>query len=392
MTRSGRGKGLYLATTFFLYLFFLYLPESSLAAQSLIKEYRLPAEVSSAAVLKVASDGDVWFTEKLGKHVVRFEPASGIFSVFEVPPDWGSVSPSAITLSGDMVYFTLRKWVEGGVETSINYICLLDPRLEVFKRVELVYKNKKIIPDELLVIESNIIWFISTNDNALYRYDLDDDSLRFFPIPTESSLPKALSLDPNGTLWFVLANANKVVSFTPLTNSFKEYLIPTKFFNPVALFASVDRVWISGMSSNSLAELNPNSGVFFEIPLPKPRRVPVSVLLDDEGIVWFLEYRGNAIGSFDPKTAVFQSFNIPTFNSLPLSLALDKKRGLIWFAESSTEARRLGSRSLNALAENNSLNTDAASSGEGQDPWVKVALFAFIFSAFVVYILRRRLR
>jgi len=60
------------------------------------------------------------------------------------------------------------------------------------------------------------------------------------------------------------------------------------------------------------------------------------------------------VGVFNPETAIFHEYDIPNFGSLPADMAIDRKRSLLWFTQSSTEAKRLGMLSINeALAESN---------------------------------------
>ena len=51
---------------------------------------------------------------------------------------------------------------------------------------------------------------------------------------------------------------------------------------------------------------------------------------------------------------MFHEYDIPNFGSLPADMVIDRKRSLLWFSQSSTDAKRLGMLSINeALAASN---------------------------------------
>jgi len=51
---------------------------------------------------------------------------------------------------------------------------------------------------------------------------------------------------------------------------------------------------------------------------------------------------------------MFHEYDIPNFGSLPSDMVIDRKRSVLWFTQSSTDAKRLGMLSINeALAESN---------------------------------------
>jgi len=110
---------------------------------------------------------------------------------------------------------------------------------------------------------------------------------------------------------------------------------------------------------------SPEQKRFDEAIIPTPSSTPVALVNDDKGNVWFLEYKGNKVGVFNPEKATFHEFDIPSFGSLPADMAIDRKRSLLWFTQSATEAKRLGMLSINeALAESAKQNNTAQTPSE----------------------------
>ena len=257
--------------------------------------------------------------------------------------------------------------------------------------------------EDLVVDEGGLVWVLSPNNNALYRFNPVDHSLAYFTMPTPNSHPKSIVTSSDGTLWFVQPNVNKVGSFDPRSEEFSEFEIPIAFFNPEGVV--VDHrgtVWFTGLRVNRLGAFYPETGVFNEVIIPTPRGLPNSIEVDSAGNLYFLEYMGNKVGVFNPTEATFSEFVIPTFNSLPDSIAMDSGRGVLWFTETSTEARKLGMLSLKdvsmAATANAESSTDAGASAvarETGNTGTRVALkvvaaLALALGAYLLY--SRRVR
>jgi virginiamycin B lyase len=322
---------------------------SVLAAEDPIKEVALPVELSSAQSIAVDVKGRVWFTEKVGRKLVLFEPSTGEFTPYALPPSWGSLGFAQFALSPDgAIWFTVRRWAENVEEP--NFLGKFDPSDGFFTKYVL---SIDAVPEELLVDGDGLIWFAASNKNNLYRVDLNDFSVKGYPLPTSSGYLRGLAVDEKGQIWFAEPNANKIGKFVPGKNLFHEYEIPTSFANPGEI--TIDRngnVWFVELSANRIAVFYPDWIRFDEAIIPTPNSSPDSIVVDGNDNLWFLEYRGNKVGVFTPGTALFREYTIPTFNSLPGALALDRERSLLWFSESSTEAKRLGVLSINvALAD-----------------------------------------
>jgi virginiamycin B lyase len=220
-----------------------------------------------------------------------------------------------------------------------------------------------------------------------------DFSVKGYPVPTANGYPRNLAVDGRGQIWFVEANANKIGKFIPGEELFHEYEIPTPFANPGDIAIDKhDRVWFVELNTNRIAAFYPDRLRFDEALIPTARSSPNAIVADELGNIWFLEYRGNKLGVFNPETAVFHEYPIPTFNSLPGELAIDRKRSVLWFSEGNTEARRLGSLSIDkALGKDK--QRDSASEGEGasservlggEGQRESTAIWLFLFASIVV--------
>ena len=322
------------------------LPGNVLAAEDPISEVVLPEGLSSALSIGVDVKGGVWFTEKIGRKLTLFEPPTGEFTTYTLPSSWGNLGFSQFVLSPDgAIWFTVRRWAEN--EEEPHFLGKFDPGDGFFTKYAL---SIDAVPEELLLDGDGLIWFVASNKNRLYRVDLGDFSVIGYPVPTPNGFPRGLAIDKKGQIWFAEPNANKIGKFVPGKNLFHEYEIPTPFTNPAEIaIDSNGNVWFVELNTNRIAVFYPDWIRFDEAIIPTPNSSPDSIVVDANDNLWFLEYRGNKVGVFTPKTARFREYAIPTFNSLPGTLALDRERSMIWFSESSTESKRLGVLSIDAV-------------------------------------------
>ena len=310
-----------------------------------ITEFDLPTSISAANSISLDRSGNVWVAEKVGKNLSMFDPETKAFKVHPLPASWGNVGPSRITFSprGD-IWFSVRRWVDSVEEINIlGKFSLTD---NSFHRYSL---STRAVPEELLVDADGIVWFLTPDENTLYRFDPESTKLEHYLIPTMNAYPRAISLDKKGNIWFAEANANQLGRFTPVTAEFHEYQIPTPFANPGEITIDGEgRIWFVELTANRIGVFYPDWERFDEALIPTSRGMPNAIEADTNGNLWFLEYRGNKVGMFNPVEAEFQEYDIPAFNSQPGALAIDHERGILWFTESNTEVKKLGQLSIKA--------------------------------------------
>ena len=314
-----------------------------------IREVALPEGLSSAQSMAIDSTGRVWFTEKVGKKLAVYDPEKKEFATYSLPSSWGNMGFSNITLGSDgEIWFTVTRWVEGAEEPHI--LGRFTPADGYFTKYAIPHNS---IPEELAVDAKGTIWFLASNKNYLYRVDPKTFALKGYSIPTANGGPKSIAVDQKGHVWFAESIANKIGEFTPEQEVFHEHEVLTQFANPGKI--SIDkqgRVWFVEVTANRIGVFSPEQKRFDEVIIPTPSSSPVALVNDDNGNVWFLEYKGNKVGVFNPETAIFHEYDIPNFGSLPADMAIDRKRSLLWFTQSATEAKKLGMISINeALAE-----------------------------------------
>ena len=370
--------------------------QTNVKSASPVSEVVLPEGLGSAQSITIDSTGRVWFTEKIGKKLAVYDPEKKEFATYPLPASWGNMGFSYITSSPDgEIWFTVNRWAEGTEEP--NMLGRFTPADGYFTKYAL---SSKSIPEELIVDAKGVIWFFATNKNNLYRVDPKTFALKGYPIPTANGYPRSLAVAQNGHIWFVEANTNKIGEFIPEQETFHEHEVLTSFANLGKI--SIDKngkIWFVEVTANRIGVFSPEQKRFDEIIIPTPGSSPVALVNDDNGNIWFLEYKGNKVGVFNPKSAIFHEYDIPTYSSLPTEMVIDRKRSLLWFAQSSTEAKRLGmlyiSEALTANNQQDSVSLSASAekvSGETMTTRWLVILAAIVASVALGGWLTRKFR
>ena len=349
--------------------------------QSIIKEVALPEGLSSAQSMAIDQTGRIWFTEKVGKKLAVYDPEKKEFATYSLPASWGKTGFANMTLAPDgEIWFTVTRWVEGVKQPDL--LGRFTPADGYFTKYVLPHN---VMPEELIVDAKGAIWFLASNKNNLYRVDPKTFALKGYPIPTANGNPKSLVADQQGHIWFVESTANKIGEFIPEQGVFHEHELLTQFANPGKV--SIDkqgRIWFVEMTANRLGMYSPELKRFNEAIIPTPGSSPVALASDENGNIWFLEYKGNKVGVFNPETAAFHEYDIPSYGSLPADMVIDRKRSLLWFTQSATEARRLGMISINeALAESNKPGSAQLTQPEGKTSNAGMVKWAALLAAII---------
>ena len=140
-----------------------------------------------------------------------------------------------------------------------------------------------------------------------------------YRLPVKYSTPYAITTDSKGMIWFTEMTNHSVARLDPATGELKEYRLPSTVGLP-------DPEW----------DYDPKS----KLTTPQSYDVysvgnPGALVVDKDGVVWFVTLLGNSVVRFDPVKEEFKEFILPTDHAQPYDLAIDAK-GLVWFVEKNT--------------------------------------------------------
>lgn len=323
--------------------------ERPVSASQYIVEYPIPTPNSAPLAITVDNNMIVWFTESNASKLGRFDPAKGTFTEYDVP-GIGDMWGAAVDKTGYIwvtQYSAKGSVSPGGTFASGGHgrLVRFDPVNKSFRFVDIPTNSS--FPMRIIVDPQNRIWFTEFLGNKIGVYDQSSDHLEEYSVPSNYSGPADLAFDSRSTLWFTEAYNHSIANFSPENKSFVEYHFEAELLSPVGISTDHEgRVWVADHGGNWIAEFDPDSGQLIRYPTHTPPEniypfsIPNGLLIDRQGRVWFSEHLGNSIAFYDPVRNRMTEFAIPTGPiTTPLWIALSPN-GELWFAE--YDANKIG--------------------------------------------------
>lgn len=259
-----------------------YLCGSSLLAKNteFIQEYQIPFNCAQPVGIAVDSQDKVWIAATWTGYLLVFDPVSESFTDFIEIPDWKTRGEF-----GSMVW---------GMEFD----------------------------------KSGNLWFADQNNNAIWRYFVDEERFEMYRIPTRGSYPVQIDFDSSGRIWFSEVFGKKLGVIDPsLTENNSSRGITEYEINEVE-FETMGPITVSSKNSNSvwfttvtypeggqLVEFDMDDKQFTVYELPKEAGVPIGIVEDRNGRLWINDHASNLFFMFDPATQDFAKYS----TSLPTS-------------------------------------------------------------------------
>jgi len=165
----------------------------------------------------------------------------------------------------------------------------------------------------------------------------DRASIREWDVPTPKSFPHDPAVGLDGSLWYTGILSNKLGRLDPQTGTIKENPLRTPDSGPHGLTADTEgNIWFIANYKGYIGKLDPVTGQVSEYPIPDPvARDPHSLVFDKKGIPWFTVQLGNFIGRLDPGNGIITLAPSPTPNAKPYGIVVNSG-GTPFFCEFGT--------------------------------------------------------
>jgi virginiamycin B lyase len=314
-------------------------PLSTISSSSqFVKEYGLPNGLPNA--ICVDSSGNIWTVLQNSSSLGVFNPANGTVHEYPIPglrakfplTSWGIT----IDNSREIVWFA---------EEISNAIWSFDVQNQTFKEYSILTPESN--PYQVAVDSSGNVWFTEFSGDKI-GVVTTNGSMHEFQIPISSSNPTGIAVDPRSNrVWFNLLDTSGLTdefyvgSFYNGSFTFND--ITPLVDTPVGIaIDSSGNLWLTQHGASLVSEFNPITHYFRTISTSIPpvgASYPYFVYVDNiTGRIWFNEHYGNAISVFDPKTGSLIEYEIPSRNpgdgniSGALTMTLSPS-GTPWFTE-----------------------------------------------------------
>lgn len=208
--------------------------------------YELPKLKSGSAsgnTMRVHPNGSVWLNSIAANQVIRLDPATKQFTVFEVPAGVKSgrtANPYGMAISGDgKVWF---------VENAVNQMGRIDPvtgKIDEFP----IFVKSPVARKAGMDSEGNI-WVGLHGAGRLMKIDYKTTKMTVYDPPTADAGVYSVQGDPKSKLvWFSEQHVDKMARFDPQTETFTEFPLASAESDPRRIEidpTNPNRIWWSG--------------------------------------------------------------------------------------------------------------------------------------------------
>ena len=185
--------------------------------------YTLPKLKSGAAsgnTMRVHPNGTVWLNSIAANQVIRLNPTTEEFSVFDVPAGvkaGRTANPYGMAIDGSgKIWF---------VENAMNQMGRIDPVTGKIDEFEVPVKNA--VPRKTGMDSQGNVWVGLHGAGKLMKIDYKTLKMTVYSPPTEDAGVYSVQGDPKSKLlWFSEQHVDKIARFDPETETFTEFPLP----------------------------------------------------------------------------------------------------------------------------------------------------------------------
>jgi len=308
------------------------LPKAA-SADPNISEYSLPSNLSSPMNIVSASDGAVWFKNRVSLNSLGRITTSGSISSFSIPSNdiiegltpgidgalWFAVVHQDNNVGGIGRMTTSGQYTEYPLPpNSQNYISITSA------------------PD-------GSIWFTQYSGYAWVGHLLPDGTVHEYTVGGTNDGITGITVGPDGNVWFTYygSGTGKIGELLPNGSSIT-YNMPS---NSSAFLMNITdgpdgAMWFTDEEGSNIGRIT-TSGSVTIYPLPTAQAQPEDITRGPDGALWFTEIGANKIGRIDTAGNISEYSTAAGSEPYYITSGSD---GAIWFTETGTN--KIGRLSL----------------------------------------------
>jgi len=305
----------------------------------IVTQYDMPRKGTIAHDGDLDQDGNFWYTDQSALFIGRFDPKTGTFKEWAVPPTKKTpAGTSDIVIDPEgFVWFPATSDL---ATSTFGVIMRFDPRTETFEPVKNMPSNAS---TQFLGMDGNGKlwsgfgpWFKIDRKTNTYEetfpirtapnrpadatgggYQMEVDSkgnpvltdfmggyiakmngatkaITFIKVPTKDGMPRRGRMDKQDRFWFSIYRADKIGMLDMKTDVIKEYAIPMKYFTPytVSYPDARNRVFTPSNTADRLARVDIKTGNVIMYLMPSRDFDTKKLAIAKDGkTVWFANKR-----------------------------------------------------------------------------------------------------
>jgi streptogramin lyase len=235
-----------------------------------VTEYALPVlkpkMPTGSLAVRFDEDENVWLGMQFQGGVAKFDRKTETFRTWSLPPalngdhvQINQVSPEHHKVDG-------KVWLQ---DAGTYTVLRLDPVTGTFDVFEPFPIPRPNIYDVISDVQNNV-YFTVFGGQQLGRIEAKTGAIRVWDTPTRNSAPRRGMIDALGRVWFGENRAERIGMFDPRTAMFREWLAPTPESWPYDVTADAHgEVWGGGEYSDRVIRLDPATSAITEYLLPR---------------------------------------------------------------------------------------------------------------------------
>jgi virginiamycin B lyase len=237
-----------------------------------------PSPTNRLNAITRAPDGKLWFIDGgPNRRWLSLDPKNNEFALYELPK----------LKSGSASGNTMRVHPNGTVwlnSIAANQVIRLDPATKEFTVYDVpagIKRGRTASPYGMAISGDNKIWFIENAVSQMGRLDPETGKIDEFPIFVKNPVARKGGMDSEGNVWVGLHGVGKLMKIDYKTVKMTVYDPPTEDAGPYSVQGDTKSplVWFSEQHVDKIARFDPKSEKFTEFPLANaesdPRRIEI---------------------------------------------------------------------------------------------------------------------
>jgi streptogramin lyase len=225
-----------------------------------------PKMPTGILAVRFDEDENVWLGMQFQGGVARFDRKTESFQTWSLPPELNGDHVQINQISADHHKVDGKVWLQ---DAGTYTVLRLDPasgKFEVFEPFVIPRPN---IYDVISDAQNNVYFTVFGREN-IGRIDAKTGAITMWTTPTKGSAPRRGMIDAQARLWFGENRAERIGMFDTRAETFREWVAPTPESWPYDVTADTDgNVWAGGEYSDRVMRLDPKTGTITEYLLPR---------------------------------------------------------------------------------------------------------------------------
>ena len=185
-------------------------------------------------------------------------------------------------------------------------------------------------PHDPLAARDGSVWWTGQWADKLGRLNPSTGTMREYPLPADSG-PHGLTEDAAGHVWFTGISQNYIGMLDPETGEVTQYPLPEGRGPHTPIFDQGGTLWFT-LQSGMVGRLVPSTGEMRIMATPSANTYPYGIVVNSEGVLWYVDFRGNRIGRVDPDTMEIREYTLPDPDARPRRIAITPD-DVLWYTD-----------------------------------------------------------